>query len=71
MMGDRSLCTSDGMDGIGRRGGLVRDFSVLMSRAGGCARIAVGITHAIQMASRLCGTSIMVLINERVFFSPE
>jgi hypothetical protein len=70
MMGDGSLCTSDGIDGIGRRGGLVRDFSVLMS--GGCDRIAVGITHAIQMASRLyVGTSIMVLMNERVFFSPE
>src|SRR5258707_15874335 len=53
----RFVCTSDGRDGIGRREGLlVRDFSALMSGEGGCSRIAVGISHANQMASRLCGT---------------
>jgi hypothetical protein len=54
----RFVCTSDGRDGIGRREGLlVRGFSALMSGAGGCSRIAVGISHANQMASRLCGST--------------
>lgn len=56
-IGVRFVCTSDGRGGIGRREGLlVRDFSALMSGAGGCARIAGGTSHANQMASRLCGT---------------
>lgn len=56
-IGVRFVCTSDGRGGIGRREGLlVRDFSALMSGAGGCSKIAVGMSHANQMASRLCGT---------------